>query len=108
MVVPMASPSFFPCMDVAEAVGVCCCHMVGCVAGLGFNRVKAFTYIPVSGNGDSALDRRFLVGGTVMELLPRYTRSSGVKTLPFGASDGGATRAAPLLETSSLETCIGL
>jgi hypothetical protein len=68
MVVPMASPSFFPCMDVAEAVEVCCCHMVVCVAGLGFNRAKAFTDIPVGGNGDNALDRRFPVGGTIAEL----------------------------------------
>jgi hypothetical protein len=40
-----------------------------------------------------------LLGAPLRSSLPRYTRSSGVKTLPFGASDGGATRAAPLLET---------
>jgi hypothetical protein len=77
MVAPMASSGFFPCMDVAEAVGVCCCHMVKCVAGSAFNRAKAFTDTPVGGNGDSASERRFPAGGTIAELPARYTRSSG-------------------------------
>jgi hypothetical protein len=47
-----------PCLEVAEAVGVCCCLSVVCVAGLGYNQAKAFTDTPVGGNGDSVPECR--------------------------------------------------
>jgi hypothetical protein len=84
MVVLMASPGFFPSMDVAEVVGVCCCHLVECVAGLGFNWAKAFTDNPVGGNGDGAPKRRFPVRGTIAELPAPLHQVFEVKTLPFG------------------------
>jgi hypothetical protein len=83
MVALRAAPGIFSCKDVAEALGVWCCHRVVCVAGLGFSRAKTFNDKSVGGNGGGVLGTSFsLLGASLWSSLPSSTGFSGVKTLP--------------------------
>jgi hypothetical protein len=65
-----------------RGTGGVCCHLVKCVADLGFCQAKAFTDTPVGGNGDGTPECHFSSWGTIAEFPTPQHKVFGMKTLP--------------------------